>query len=182
MGSPSKRGRPPKFGRPGRLLAFTVPDDVREWLESIHPDPGWALVALFEGATASRRRAGELRAVPVAEIALLAKRRGLIVVNREAIPAIPGVALIPLSDTQAFLALDPGRGLADIELAVIDALEEAAAGASRRALAELRDLLRGWRHDPQWAFEPRTILVAEHRDPDPREKHRSAPRLRPRSA
>ena len=71
MKSVTKRGRPPKFGRPGRLLAFTVPDDVRAWLESIHPDPGWALVSLFEGATASRVSAHPERPTPTAEIALL---------------------------------------------------------------------------------------------------------------
>jgi hypothetical protein len=164
MSPATKRGRPPKFGRPGRLLAFTVPDDVREWLESVHPDPGWALVALFEAATAPRRASGEVRPAPVAEIALLAGRRGLIVVDRKAVPAIPGVALIPLSDTQAFLALEPGRGLADVELAVIDALEEGQLVEGRAALSKLRDLLRKWRNDPLWHFEPRTVVVAESRD------------------
>ncbi len=99
-------------------------------------------------------------------------------VNRDVIPAIPGVALIPLSEAQALLALDPGRGLADIELGVIDALEEAAPGPGRRALAELRALLRGWRNDPQWTFEPRTIVVAERCDADTTARHRPARRLR----
>ena len=164
MSSGLKRGRPPKFGRPGRLLAFTVPDDVREWLERIHPDPGWALVTLFEGATHADQPAATPRPTPVAEIALLARRRGLIVVNRREMPPISGVVLIPLSDTQAFLALEPGRGLADIELGVIDAIDEGQAGDGRRALEEFRDELRRWRKDPQWHFEPRTIVVAERRE------------------
>lgn len=161
-----KRGRPPKFGRPGRLLAFTVPDDVREWLETIHHDPGWALVSLFDAATANTKSSRPPREIPAAEIALLAGRRGLIVVNRDVMPPIPGVSLIPLSDTQAFLALEPGKGLADIELLVIDALEDATSADSRRALAGLRDMLRQWRRDPHWQFESRAIVVAERREPE----------------
>ena len=158
----SKRGRPPKYGRPGRLLACTVPDDVREWLGTIHPDPGWALVSLFEGATDVAHPQPQ-RPLPAAQVALLVKRRGLIVVNRAVIPAIPGVVLIPLSKTQAFLTLDSGRGLADIELAVIDALDGAMTPENRQALEEFRELLRAWRKDPAWRFEPRTIVLAEHR-------------------
>ena len=164
MSPEPKRGRPPKFGRPGRLLAFTVPDDVRAWLASIHPDPGWALVSLFDGATLSDAQRHPPKPTPVAEIALLARRRGLILVNRREIPAIAGVVLIPLSETQAFLALEPGKGLADIELSVIDAIGEAPSTDGRRSLEAFRDLLREWRKDPQWRFESRAIVVAERRE------------------
>ena len=48
--SPKARGRPLKFGRPARLLALTLPDDVVKGLRRIHPDPGWAIVSLYEKA------------------------------------------------------------------------------------------------------------------------------------
>jgi hypothetical protein len=46
--SPSKRGRPQKFGRPSQVVALTLPEDVLRGLRKIHHDLGWAIVALFE--------------------------------------------------------------------------------------------------------------------------------------
>lgn len=43
-----QRGRPLKFGRPAQLRALTLPLDVVRGLRRIHPDPGWAIVSLYE--------------------------------------------------------------------------------------------------------------------------------------
>src|SRR5205814_914451 len=40
-----KRGRPPKFGRPSRLVALTLPTQVIRGLRKLHPDLAWAIVA-----------------------------------------------------------------------------------------------------------------------------------------
>lgn len=162
-GSPSRRGRPPKFGRPGRLVALTLPEDVLEWLRDVHPDPAWAVVRLYEAT-----HIGGVGPVPPdapVDIALLAKRRGLIVVDRQSFTGLPGVALLPLSPTRAFLALEEGRGLADLELAVVDRLEEAPPPRERDLLLELRHKLREWRSDPRWHFQTRSIIVAEQVGP-----------------
>ncbi len=134
-----KRGRPPKFGRPGRLLAFTVPDDVREWLETVHHDPGWALVSLFEAATASSKPSRTVREIPSAEIALLVGRRGLIVVNRDLDIVYANAAAAELFDVG--LRNLSGRPIADLWSADsiahgIDAARQAIASGDARAKLE----------------------------------------------
>jgi hypothetical protein len=60
-------------------------------------------------------------------------------VAREALADLPGVDAIPLADGRAFLALEPGRGIADLELAILDRLEATAPGTpQRRVLATLQ--------------------------------------------
>ena len=156
-----RRGRPPKFGRPSRLVALTLPEDVLTWLRTLDPDPARAVVRLHEEGGGKAPGGREPR--PTTEIALLAGRRGLIVVERRAFVGLPGVELLPLDGTRAFLALRDGAVLADLELAVADRLEEATDGPEREALAGLRTQLRAWRQDPAWKFESRSIIVGERR-------------------
>jgi hypothetical protein len=72
---------------------------------------------------------------------------------------LPGVRVVPLSGSQAFLALEPGRGMADLELAVIDRIERLAAGEERQAFERLRDRLRRWRRNRHLRFESRSIII-----------------------
>jgi hypothetical protein len=123
----------------------------------LHSDPAWAIVKLFER---SARRA----ATPpsTAELAPLPGRRALILVNAEALRRLPGVSVIPLADGRGFLALEAGRGVADLELAVIDGLESSTATADERAAqTALRSRLREWRQSGI-RFESRAIIVAQH--------------------
>lgn len=155
------RGRPPKFGRPSRLVALTLPEDVLAWLRSLDPDPARAIVRLFDqGHPRPEEVPGD---APLADIVVLTRRRGLIVVDRRAFAGLPDVDLLPLDATRAFLALEVGSGLADLELAIADRLDEVPAGSERESLSELRARLREWRRDPAWTFEARSILVAEQR-------------------
>jgi hypothetical protein len=152
---PVRRGRPPKFGRPATLLTLTLPDDVIAWLKSLHRDPAWAVVRLFERANRRPREAPAL-----AELVQLPERRALIMVNTKALSTLPGAAIIQLADGRGFLALEAGKGVADLELLVIDRLEAAGTTASEReALAALRERLRQWRKQGV-KFESRAIIVA----------------------
>ena len=118
-----KRGRPPKFNRPSRLVAMTLPEDVIKALRARHVDLARAVVALLDEAKghATPRRLG--RRGP-AELAEIAPRRYLITVDVNAVRVLPGCELVPITPTTAFLALQPGCGLADLALAVTDRLEE----------------------------------------------------------
>jgi hypothetical protein len=150
----SRRGRPPKYGRPAQLVTLTLPNDVLTWLKTLHPDPAWAIVRLHEQA--NRRR----RPIELAELVRLPEGRALILVNAEVLSHIPGVAIIPMSDGRGLLALDAGRGVADLELAVIDRLEAPRLNSpERHALVALRDKLREWRQQGV-GFESRAIIVA----------------------
>jgi len=150
-----RRGRPPKFGRPAQLVTLTLPNDVVAWLKSLHDDPAWALVKLHDQAIRRARKP-----VALAELVQLPQRRALIMVNADALGHLPGAAIIPLTDGRGILALEPDRGVADLELAVIDRLEDRSVPTSQReALQALRDRLREWRRQGV-RFESRSIIIA----------------------
>jgi hypothetical protein len=153
-----------KFGRPSRVVALTLPDEVVRGLQRIHADLGWAIVTLFEKAPAGMPAAPEHEGD--AELVTIAERRSLIVVNRAVFKSLPGINIVPLHGNRAFLALDVGQGVTDLELAVIDRLDNAAVeGRERKALTRLRAQLRTWRHDRTLRFHSRAIIVVERRRP-----------------
>mgnify|MGYP003348894841 FL=1 len=167
---PKRRGRPPKYGSPSKIVAVTLPEDVVNQLLTIHEDLGWAIVRVVEqlqsrrvsGVPSARkaRPAADPDQVVEAELASVAPGQALIVVNRVAVRSLPGVQLIPISDGQAFLALDPGKGMADLELAVLDRLESLPAGSRDRAAVEgLLLRLRRWRRDERLSFDSRAIIL-----------------------
>jgi hypothetical protein len=157
-----RRGRPSKFGRPSRAVALTLPEDVIQALRRVHRDLGWAIVKLLgdEGGGATARQKKE--AQPDVELVAVADRRYLIVINQEAIRSLPGVNIVPLSGTRAFLALDVDCGMSDLELTVLDRLRQATLEPrERQALTTLRTQLGGWRGDAKLQVHTRAILVVE---------------------
>ena len=154
-GSQRKRGRPPKFGRTADLVSLTLPRDVITWLESIDDDLAWAIVKLHERATK-----GRVAQVQVAQLVRFPGNRALILVNPDLFGKVPGIALIPLADGRAFLALEQGKGVADLEWAVLDHLDDPKiTDIQREALSRLRTLLKQWRQEGI-QFEQRSIIVA----------------------
>jgi hypothetical protein len=150
---------------------LTLPDDVVRGLRKIDPDVGWAIVALFEKSPT--RAPVESEAQPDVELVTIADRRSLIVVNRAVINHLRDVNIVPLHGDRAFLALDAGRGMTDLELAVIDSLDDASVDPrERKALQALRSQLRSWRHDGSLKFHSRSIIVVE-RLPKPKRAART---------
>jgi len=157
-----KRGRPQKFGRAAELISLTLPGDVLEWLTSIDDDLAWAIVKLHERATKPRATDD------VAHLVRFPGDRALILVRAELFKDMPGVSLIPLADGRAFLALETGKGVADLELFVLDRLDDRRVDAAERAaLNKLRLLLKQWRQEGI-RFESRSIVVAHHKKGPPR--------------
>jgi hypothetical protein len=156
----AKRGRPPKFGRPGRVVAITLPEETVRGLKRIHADLGWAIVQLVEG-NADRYR-NRRHDVPDTQLVSLSTGQSLIVVNRDVLKHLPGVSVIPLHDNLAFLAFDHTASLADLELAVLERLASKSVGVrEREALSALRRDVRRWRRDPKLRSESRSIIVLE---------------------
>ncbi|HUL72835.1 MAG TPA: hypothetical protein VLT86_07020 [Vicinamibacterales bacterium] len=152
----TRRGRPHKYGRPSKVVALTLPIEVIEALRASHSDLGWAVVKLVEkaGGRAARPAAADFQLVEVGAGA------SLIVVDPASIERLPAVQIVPLSDHEAFLALAPGRGMADLEIAVVDQMERLRAGTpERRAAERLRQQLRAWRKDSRLTFESRSIIL-----------------------
>ena len=153
----TRRGRPQKFGRAARLVTLTLPEDVIEWLGGIDADLAWAVVKLHERSARATRR----KQTSLADLVQLPGNRALILVQPEPFKRLKGVSIIPLADGRGFLALEANRGVADLELAVIDRLEISATSAvEREALSKLRALLKQWRQDGI-EFESRAIIVAK---------------------
>ena len=143
-------------------MALTLPDDVVKGLRRIQPDIARAIVDLFEQTTSA---AGPERPRPDAELVTIADRRYLIVVNKDAFLHLPGVNIIPLHGDRAFLALEPGRNAADVELAIIDRLDDpGTTDRERDALKMLRTQLKSWRNDHDLVFHNRSIIVVERTD------------------
>ena len=155
-----RRGRPPKFGRPSQLVALTLPIDVVRGLQRVDRDIARAIVRVFEGTVHAADDSPRDRR-PDAELVRIADRRSLIVVNSAVIQSLPGVNVVPLDATRAFLAMEPGRGISDLELAVIDRLDDAVETRERQALDQLRRQLKAWRRDSALRFHSRSIIVVE---------------------
>jgi hypothetical protein len=157
------RGRPLKFGRPAQLIALTLPEDVVEWLRRIHPDPAWAIVSLFESGKRGSDHSRSYRATSP-ELAPLPGRRALIVVRPDVCQNLPGVSVIPMGLDRAFLALEGERGIADLELAILDRLDDPRVAASeRRRLQHLRPRIREWRRSSRLRFSRRSIILVQDR-------------------
>ena len=149
-------GRPKKYGQPARLLAVTLPERAIELLRQVHVDPGWAIVSLAERAAS--QTSGDR--TPAVQLVRVGQGQSLIVVSTAVVTALPEVRTIPLSETQAFLAFQPGRGLADLEILVRDRLERKhLRAADRKVLETLRGQLRRWRTEGRYRFEDRTIIL-----------------------
>ena len=117
---PRRRGRPHKFGRPSHLVTLTLPGDVVRRLRSVNRDLAHAIVQVVESLETDE--AGQR---PDTELVPIADGQSLIVVNPAVIRNLPGVSIVSLHGTRAFLALEPGSGVSDLELAVIDRFDEA---------------------------------------------------------
>jgi hypothetical protein len=171
--SKKQPGRPLKFGRPAQLLALTLPHDVVRALRRIHPDPAWAIVALHErvagGANQLRRGPG-----PPVELARLSPGRSLIVVDPQLVQSATGVSVVPVAPGRAFLAFDQGRGLADLELGMVEQMQDPTTSAAvRKELRVLHQQIRRWRRSPRFRFSTRSIILIER-------VSRRRPRRRPR--
>jgi hypothetical protein len=138
---------------------LTLPDDVIRALQRVDVDAGWAIVKLLERTP---RREARRPAPPDVELVRIGTRRSLIVVNRAVFRMLPGVSIVPITEARAFLALEAGRGMSDLELAVIDRLaDRTLASRERQALDDLRTHLIAWRRDRGLQSHTQAIIVLE---------------------
>jgi hypothetical protein len=144
-------------------------------LQRIHPDPAWAIVSLYEKLAKTESHAAPARP-PVVELAQLSATSALIVVDPRALHSVPGMSVVPVASGRAFLAFDEGRGLADLELAVLERLQDPRTGATtRKELRALYRQIRDWRRGHGYRFSKRSIILVE-RVKSPRRKR--GPRAR----
>ncbi len=155
----SRRGRPSKFGRPARPVVLTLPENVIAQLRAVHHDLGWAVVSLVNKTTSTDPVPAP---APPAQLVDYSGRRALIVVNPKLLRHVAGVSVIPLADGHGLIALDTGKGAADLELAILDRLDQAETHTEEhRELMQLRQCLRRWRSGKGLRFRTRSIIVVE---------------------
>jgi hypothetical protein len=145
-------------------VAISLPQDVVTGLRRIHPDLGWAIVSLYERGL---RRIREPRGQPgpqgsTVDLAQLSSHGALIVVDPHVVPSVPGVSVVPVAAGRAFLAFDPGRGLADLELAIEDKLRDGkSTPAGRKELTHVHRQIRNWRRSRRLRLSTRSIILVD---------------------
>jgi hypothetical protein len=118
-------------------------------------------VRLYEKMAKTRREA-TAPVQPAIELAQLSPRSALIVVDPRAIRNAPGMSVVPVASGRAFLAFDEGRGLADLELALLERLRNSRiSAAARKDLRLLQRQVRDWRRGRGYRFSKRSIILVE---------------------
>jgi len=155
MPGKSTRGRPKKYGRPARAVTFTLPEDVLTRLSGIDADVGRAIVRLVERQP--RARGGAPR---TAEVASYGNHAVIIVNPASVLRRLPGVELVPIGNGRALISLGPSNSIAQLELALRDALERTQKDqGARETLEAIAGVLRRARVSRTVSLEPRTIIV-----------------------
>ena len=153
-------GRPPKYGRPSRVVTLTLPEDVIARLVAFDADLGRAIVGLTEskseGLTPTR---------PV-EINSYGRHAIIVVTAVRTLKRLQGVQLVPIGRGRALISLDPPHSIPRFEVDVRDVLErDEVKGDERQALEGIADVLRQARRSGGARLQERTIIVLESRRP-----------------
>jgi hypothetical protein len=149
-----RRGRPRKFDAPSRAITLTLPEDVIEALQGIHPDASRAVVRITRQHDGARPR-------PPAELATFG-RRAVILVSPSAVLERTGVVLVPLADGRALISFDESMTTDRLELVLRDALNEGRLSAEDEQLFKaVADLLKGARLSESVELHQRQIIVLE---------------------
>jgi hypothetical protein len=153
----TRRGRPPKFGRPSRPITLTLPVDVVSSLAAVDGDVARAIVSLVGRA---RRLRKTTRAA--ASIASYGRRAVILVPPVAALRRLRGVQLIPVGNGQALIALDHPHAIPQLELDLLDALDRTGLRkADRTVLKDVAAILRDARQSNELAIAERSIIVLE---------------------
>jgi hypothetical protein len=150
-------GRPPKFGRPSRLVTVTLPEDILARLALVDPDLGRAIVAVADSR--APRPADE---IPAAELSSYGNHAIIVVTPVKALKRLPGVQLVPIGSGRSLISLNTPNSITRFEIDVRDQLERNDVdGPERRTLEAIADLLRQARQARSVTVEARTIIVFE---------------------
>jgi len=163
-------GRPRKFGRPSRVVAVTLPEDVIDRLAALDTDLGTAIVRLIDrhpGVTAP--------AAFAAEVASYGAHAVIVVPPFRKLGKLAGVELVPIGGNRALISLDGAHRVPQFELALRDALDhDDMTSSERRTLDGIADILRDARRSGKVTIAERTIIVLQARRE--RNSNRKVPR------
>jgi len=152
-------GRPRKYGRAARAVTITLPEDVLARLATVHADLGRAIVTLAE-----KNRTPQAPATRPAEVAAYGNHAVIVVNPAKALRRLPGVQLVPLGNGRALISLEHQYSVAQLELDVRDAIDQAdIKSPERMTLQAISNILRQARRSRQVSVKQRTIIVLERK-------------------
>lgn len=149
------RGRPRKFDVPSRAVTLTLPESVIERLASVNPD-----LSLAVAQVASRR--APVNGRDPADLKVFGRRAVITVTPTKSLELRAGVELIPYSDGRALISFDRPQTIAELELVLHDALEDASLDRDeRRVFESIVAILKDARRSTKVALLRRSIIVLE---------------------
>jgi hypothetical protein len=149
------RGRPRKFEAPSRAVTLTLPEWALAALSQIHTDISKAVVHLTQ-------RRSRQKARPLAELSVFGRHAVITVRPTPSLENHAGVRLVPLPDGRALMTFDQPTSIADLELTLHDALEDAALPSTdRQVFEEVVGILKDARRSRDITLHQRNIIVLE---------------------
>ena len=136
-------GRPRKYSEASQPVTITLPKTTLGQLEQIDPDRGRAIVKLARQASRASH-GGE----PSIELVDIGGGSGLVVIGTtSALNSIGFLRMVEVSAGRHLIALLPGHGIHELEVALLDTLHErnSPADPDSSMITKLLELLRNFR-------------------------------------
>jgi hypothetical protein len=149
------RGRPRKFEAPSRAVTLTLPEWALSALSQIHADISKAVVHLTQRRSRQKARA-------LAELAVFGRHAVITVRPTPSLENHAGVRLVPLPDGRALMTFEQPLTIAELELTLHDALEDAdLPETDRQVFEEVAGILKEARRSRNVTLHRRNIIVLE---------------------
>ena len=134
-------GRPRKYAEPSQPVTVTLPQSTLRQLEHVDTDRGRAIVKL------ARQASRGTDAEPVVELVDIGGGTGLVLIGSA--PILNRIRFLQLAEVgpgRHLIALSPGHGIHELEVALTDLLHDGAArNTDRDLITRLLELLRNFR-------------------------------------
>ena len=146
-------------------MTLTLPESVIERLARVNAD-----LSLAVAEVAARRAPANGRAP--ADLKVFGRRAVITVTPTKSLESRAGVELIPYSEGRALISFDRPQSIAELELVLHDALEDAALAEDERSVFEsIIAILKDARRSTKVSLLRRSIIVLEV---GPRRDHRTS--------
>ena len=134
-------GRPRKYAEPSQPVTITLPHTTLRQLEQVDPDRGRAIVKLAREASR-----GGANGQPSVELVDIGGGSGLVVIGTAGIlNTISFVRLVEVGPGRHLIALLPGHGIHELEVALGDLLDEQNNAGDAAFITRVLELLRNFR-------------------------------------
>ena len=161
------RGRPRKFAGPTRAVTLTLPESALTALASVHEDISKAVVQLTEQLHQESH--------PLAELTVFGRSAVITVRPTPSLERRGDIQLVPLPDGRALISFAQPKTIAELELTLDDAVDDASLPQEDRELfAAIVRILKDARRSGDVMVHRRNIIVLESSGRKPRAPSRQA--------